>query len=293
MKANRLLNQVAFILPALLVYTLFQFYPIISGFYYGMTDWNGLSPTFHFVGMENFRQIFADPLISKAAVNTLKFTVLVVLLQNGLALLLALLVDRKLRGVAFFRAVYFIPVLISTAVVGFIWSSIFNPIDGAWKAIFQFLGFEGLARLDVLGSPKWSLYAVVFVTIWQYLGYSMVIYLAGLQTIARELYEAADIDGAGRWQQFRHVTFPLLAPSLTINLILSTIGCLKQFEQVFVLTGGGPGDSSQVVGTAIYTVAFNSDRYGYGVALSTLMFVVIAVISIVQLRFLKRRELEQ
>lgn len=279
-----------FLFPATVIYTMFQFYPMVSGLFYAFTDWDGFSPRKNWVGWGNFKEIAEDSLIITAVKNTVIFTFFVVLLQNGLALLLSVLLDQKMKGIAIFRAVFFLPVLLSTAVVGFIWSTIFNPIIGSWGSIIQLIGMERWARADLLGNPDTALYTIIFVMVWQYLGYSMVIYLAGLQTIPKDLYEAADIDGAGRWEKFKQVTFPLIAPALTINIILATIGCLKAFDHIFVLTGGGPGDASQVIGTAIYTVAFNNNRYGYGIALSLLLFIAIAIISLVQLKFLKRRE---
>ncbi len=292
MKKRRLINITIFLLPALAVYTVFRFYPIVSGFYYGLTDWNGFSPNKNFIGLKNFLEIGKDTLIFTAIKNTIIFTIFVGVLQNGLSLLLAIMLDQKLKGIAFFRTVFFLPVLLSTAVVGFVWTAILNPVIGSWNVIFDFLGLHSLAKLDLLGNPKTALATIIFVVIWQYLGYSMVIYLSGLQNIPAELYEAVKIDGANGFQRFRHVTFPLLAPSLTINVILSTIGCFKQFDQVFVLTGGGPGDASQVIGTAIYKIAFSNNRFGYGVALSMLLFIAIAIISIVQMWVLKRREVE-
>jgi raffinose/stachyose/melibiose transport system permease protein len=291
-KRSKWVSLFIFLFPAVIVYTLFQFYPMLSGLYYGFTDWNGFSQTKNFVGMANFTEIISDPLIIKAVKNTIIFTVLVVIFQNGLALFFSILLDQKLGGISLFRAVFFLPVLLSTAVVGFIWSTIFNPIIGSWKPIFQGLGLDTIAGWDMLGNPAIALYSIIFVMIWQYMGYSMVIYLAGLQSIPKDMYEAANIDGANRWQQFKNVTFPLIAPALTINIILSSIGCLKVFDHVFVLTGGGPGDASQVVGTAIYTLAFSNNRFGYGIALSLLLFVCIAIISLIQLKFLRRREVE-
>lgn len=290
MRNRKTISLLLFILPGLTIYTLFQIYPIVSGFYYGLTDWDGFSPNVNFVGLENFKDLSNDPLIFKSIKNTIILTILVVIIQNILALFVAILLDKKLKGVAFFRVVYFIPVLLSTAVVGFIWSTIYNPIIGSWSVFFNFLGLESIAKLDMLGNSNTALYAIIFVVIWQYLGYSMIIYLAGLQTIPKDLYEAADIDGANRWMKFKHVTFALISPALTINMVLSTIGCLKMFDHVFVLTGGGPGNASQVVGTAIFTVAFNNNRFGYGVSLSILLFIVVAIISIAQLYLLKKRE---
>ncbi|ANE46554.1 hypothetical protein SY83_09995 [Paenibacillus swuensis] len=292
MQRTKKLNLLIFLLPAVLIYTVFQFYPAMSGFYYAFTDWDGFSPDVTFVGADNFKAILDDSLFYTAVKNTLIFTVLVMVLQNALALLFAILLDQKIRGVAFFRTVYFIPALISTAVVGFIWSTILNPVIGSWKIFFNAFGLTQIANMDLLGSPNTALYAIIFVMVWNYMGYSMIIYLAGLQNISKDLYEAAGIDGANRWHKFRNITFPLIAPALTINLMLSMIGCLKQFDHVFVLTGGGPGNATQVIGTAIYTVAFSNNKYGYGIALSMVLFVSIAILSLFQTFVLKKREVD-
>ena len=291
-RGKKWLTLAAFLLPALAIYTAFQMLQIISSFYYALTDWDGFSPVMNFVGLQNFQELFSDALVKKAAKNSAIFTALAVTLLNGLALLLALLTDRKLRGTALFRAVFFIPSLVSTAVVGFIWTSIFNPLDGSWTALMSWIGFDFAANMNLLGNPKTALYAIVFVYVWQNIGYSFVIYLAGLQSIPRDLYEAAQIDGAGRLQRFRNVTFPLLAPALTVSIILSTVICLKQFDHVFVLTGGGPANASQIMGTVIYTLAFSNSRFGYGIAVSLVLFAAVAAITMLQLYYLKKREVD-
>ena len=281
-----------FLLPATLIYSLFAMYPSASGLYFSLTNWDGISPSYKIIGLQNFIDIFQDKLFYSAVKHSFIFALVVVVLKNVLALFFAILLDRKLKLTGFFRSTFFVPAVLSSIVVAYTWVTIFNPVFGSWQVIFEAIGLPGIAKLDLLGTAGTSLYTVAFVSVWQNMGYAMVIYLAGLQTIPAELYEAADMDGAGRWKQFVHVTFPLVFPAITINLILSSINALKEFDLVYILTGGGPFDSSQVIGTAIYKVAFEMNRFGYGIAMSLILFFIIATISLGQLWYLKRREVD-
>ncbi|XID93968.1 carbohydrate ABC transporter permease [Paenibacillaceae bacterium WGS1546] len=292
MKRRRALSLLVFILPSAIIYTLFAMYPSLSGLYYSLTNWDGISPGYKLIGLDNFREIFQDPLFYKSVKNSFVFAFLVVVVKNVLALWFAIMLDKKLKMTGFFRSVFFMPAILSSIIVAYTWVTIFNPVFGSWQTLFQAIGLDGIAKLDLLGTRSTALYTVVFVSIWQNMGYAMVIYLAGLQTIPGDLYESAGMDGAGRWKQFVHVTFPLIAPALTINMILSTVNALKEFDLVYILTGGGPFDSSQVIGTAIYKIAFEMNRFGYGIAMSLILFLIIAILSLGQLRYLKKREVE-
>lgn len=285
-------SLLVFLLPAAAIYSLFAIYPSISGLYYSLTNWDGISPSYRIVGLDNFRNIFQDKLFYRALENSFVFALIVVVFKNGLALFFAILLDKKMKLTGFFRSTFFVPAVLSAIVVAYTWVTIFNPVFGSWQIVFEALGMPGIAKLDLLGSAGTALYTVAFVSVWQNMGYAMVIYLAGLQTIPAELYESAEIDGAGRWKKFQHVTFPLVFPAITINLILSSINALKEFDLVYILTGGGPFDSSQVIGTAIYKIAFETNRFGYGIAMSLVLFLIIATISLGQLWYLKRREVD-
>lgn len=292
MKRRRAISLLVFILPSAVIYTLFVMYPSVSGLYYSLTNWDGISPSYKLIGLANFKEIFQDPLFYKSVKNSFTFAILVVVIKNAIALFFAILLDKKLKLTGFFRSVFFMPAILSSIIIAYTWVTIFNPVFGSWQTLFHAVGLDGIAKLDLLGTKSTALYTVVFVSIWQNMGYAMVIYLAGLQTIPGDLYESAGIDGAGRWKQFVHVTFPLIAPALTINLILSTVNALKEFDLVYILTGGGPFDSSQVIGTAIYKIAFENNRFGYGIAMSLILFFIIAIISLGQLRYLKKREVD-
>jgi raffinose/stachyose/melibiose transport system permease protein len=292
MRLRKALNLLVFLLPATLIYTLFVMYPSVSGLYFSLTNWDGISPSYKIIWFENFKEIFQDPLFYKAMKNSFTFAFILVVVKNVLALSFAIILDKKLRFTGFFRSVFFLPAILSSIIIAYTWVTILNPVFGSWQTIFQAIGLDYIANFDLLGSKSSALYTVIAVSVWQNMGYAMVIYLAGLQTIPNDLYESAEIDGAGRWKQFMHVTFPLVAPAITINFILSSINALKEFDLVYILTGGGPFDSSQVIGTAIYKVAFEMNRFGYGIAMSLILFFIIATVSLGQLWYLKKREVD-
>lgn len=291
-KSRAFLNTLIFLLPALVIYTVFRIFPAFASFFYGFTDWNGMSKSFNFVGLQNFAEMFRDDLILASIKNTIVYSLVVTVLQNVLGVLLAVLVDnQRIRGSKFFRTVFFLPSVLNTSAICFIWAIILSPVIGVWNPILELLGLTGIFPADLLGTSSSALLSVAAVNIWQFMGYSMMIYLAGLQAVPQNLYEAAEIDGCSGVKKFFHVTLPMIAPSITINVILTTIGSLKQFEHIYVLTNGGPGNASQVIGTAIYKVAFNdTQRYGYGIAISTILMLAIVVVSMVQMFVLRKGE---
>lgn len=291
-KIRNLINALIFLLPALIIYTVFRMYPAVTSLYYGFTDWNGLNKDFNFVGFSNFLEIFKDDMIKQSIANTVIYSLVVTVLQNILGLIFAVLVDNKrMKGKNFFRTVLFLPSVLNTSAICFIWAIILSPVIGVWGTMITKLGLSTFIPIDLLGGSNTALLTIAFVNIWQFMGYSMVIYLAGLQTVPDDLYEAAEIDGCNRRQRFWNITMPMIAPSITINIILTTVGTLKEFEHVYVLTNGGPGNASQVIGTAIYKVAFgDTQRFGYGIAISTLLMLAICGITVVQQIILKKRE---
>lgn len=291
-RRRALLSVLLFLLPAVAVYTVFRMGPALASLFYGFTDWNGLDKDFKLVGFSNYIEALGDPLVRTAIGNTVLYSVIVVILQNGLGLFFAVLLDKTwLKGKNFFRVTLFLPAVLNTAAICFIWSTILSPTIGVWKPVTQALGLAGLAPGDPLGSAKTALVSVALVNVWQYIGYSMVIYLAGLQSVSKEYYEAAAIDGCSGPKLFWKITLPLIAPSITINVILTTVGTLKEFEHIYTMTAGGPGNASHVMGTAIYQVAFgNTQRFGYGIAISTLLMLAIVVVTIIQRKVMSRGE---
>lgn len=283
--------QLLFMLPAFIVYSLFVMVPMLGSFYFSFTDWNGLNPKYNFVGINNYQALIHDSEVWIALKNTIVFAVLVTVIQNVLSLLLAVLVDGSSWVKRFLRVVYLIPALLSALAIGYVWSYLYNPVQGVINMALQNIGLENWGQ-DWLGDPKWSMYSVVFTNIWQWMGLSMIIYLAGLQAIPGDLYEAADIDGASNWSRFVKITFPLIAPAFTVNILISIIGSFKVFDIIYVMTKGGPGTATESLAILLYKKAFNFNEMGYGTAIAIVMFLIILIISIFQLRILRRRELE-
>jgi raffinose/stachyose/melibiose transport system permease protein len=278
-----------FALPALCVYLLIVIYPSLSGAVYAFTDWSGLGHA-AWVGFDNFKQLFTDPQSFGALKNTLKLTVFIVVVQNFIGLLLALGVHTLIKSRYVLRTVFFAPAVLSPIVLAFLWKYLFNPApDAGLNALFGFFGLDFLQQ-NWLGDPSVALWAIGLTVVWQFAGYSMVIFLAALQGIPQELQEAAALDGANRFQRFWHVVLPLIAPAMTINLTLSTIGGLKLFDQVFAITNGGPGYATETLSTLIYKQAFVFGRYGYSTAVALVLALLVTAISMFQLRYLRSRE---
>jgi raffinose/stachyose/melibiose transport system permease protein len=280
-----------FAAPALAIYALVVLYPSIAGAVYAFTDWKGLAGApIHVVGLDNFKEIFQDDQSFSSLKNTVYLAVFITIVQNFVGLLLALGVHSKIKSSHALRAILFAPAVVSPVVIAFLWKYLFNPApDAGINALLGFVGLDFLQQ-DWLGNEKVALWAIGLTVVWQYAGYSMVIFLAGLQNIPRELLEAAEVDGAGHWRRLRSITLPLLAPAFTINLMLSTIGGLKLFDQVFAITNGGPGYATETLSTMIYKQAFVFGRYGYSTALALVLAIIVAAISLVQLHYLRGRE---
>lgn len=277
-----------FVLPALALYTFIVLVPSVRGGYYAFTDWDGLNPVKHWVGLDNFKQIFHDPQARGAIKHTILIAVAITIIQNAIGLLLALGVHAQIKSRYFLRVILFAPAVMTPVVVAFLWQYMYTP-DGAINRALAAVGLESLQR-GWLGDPSLALWCIVAVIVWQFAGYSMVIFLAGLQSIPAEITEAATVDGAGAFRRFWYVTRPLLAPAITVNLMLSIIGGLKLFDQVWVLTNGGPGYATETLSTLIYRQAFQFGEFAYGTALALLLAVFVAVVSAGQYRLLRRQE---
>lgn len=277
-----------FVLPALLLFVFVVLVPSARGVYYAFTDWDGLDPQFSFVGLGNFADMFSDADAMQAIWHTLLIAVSITVLQNGLGLLLALGVNTAIKSRNVLRVFLFAPAVITPIVTAYLWRNLLGP-DGGVNSLLGAVGLDG-PRQDWLGDPQLALWAVVGVIVWQYAGYSMVIFLAGLQSVPKEIHEAAEIDGAGPVRRFWSVTRPLLAPAFTINLMLSIIGGIKLFDQVYALTGGGPGHATDTISTLIYKDAFTLGEFGYSIALAVVLTIIVAVASTGQYLVLSRNE---
>jgi raffinose/stachyose/melibiose transport system permease protein len=277
-----------FVLPALSLFGFVVLVPSVRGVYYAFTDWNGLDPAFDIVGLGNFAELWRDPDAVQAVGHTLLIAASITVIQNGAGLLLALGVNTIIKSRNLLRVFLFAPAVITPIVVAYLWRNLLSP-DGAANSLLGAAGLQSW-RQDWLGDPQLALWSVVAVIVWQFAGYSMVIFLAGLQSIPKEIHEAATLDGTGALRRFWSVTRPLLAPAFTINLMLSIIGGLKLFDQVYALTGGGPGHATDTISTLIYKDAFTLGEFGYSIALAVVLTMIVAVVSAGQYAVLSRNE---
>ncbi|MFI9769505.1 carbohydrate ABC transporter permease [Streptomyces sp. NPDC052415] len=283
------LTAVGMATPAIVLLIVFLVVPVVLAFALAFTDARLISPTpARFVGLRNFRLLFEDPVFYKSLRNTAYFAAVVVPLQAGLALALALLVNAKVRGVNFFRTVYFLPVVTSMVVVSLLWTFLYRE-DGLVNHVISTLTFGHLDGPDWLGDPDTAMPAIILMSVWQGVGFHMIIWLAGLQTIPAELYEAADLDGATRWHRFRHVTWPGLRATRTFVLVTITIAAFSLFTQIRVMTQGGPLDSTTTVVYQAVHSGYDQQQTAYAAAISLVFFVLVLSVSLVQ-RFLTREK---
>lgn len=285
------MTTVAFIAPAFILFTLFIMIPTVGSFYYSFTSWDGISPDVHFVGLANYKEILTGARFHNALKNTFLLTIFISVMENGLALLLALLVDNVKWWKNFFRGAFYIPVLISGIVSGFIWKIMYNYNFGVINSVLDRVGLGNLKQ-DWLGNPSLTLIMVGVVLVWKGAGYYMIIYLASLQSVSTDVLEAASIDGATAFQRFRFITLPLISGAFTINFTLSLINGLKVFDQISVMTDGGPGFTTETIVYLLYKVGFSEGRQGFGTAVGVVLLFIILVLNGIQQKFLKSREVQ-
>ena len=269
----------SFLLPNFAGFAVLTLVPVALLFYYAFTSWNVFGGA-EWTGLDNFRQLLHDRSFRTALTNTVYYTVFHIPLTLVAALGLALLLNRKLRGVAFFRTVAFFPYITSIVALAQVWNMLFSPSYGP---INQFLRTIGIAHPPGwTTSAHWSMPAVIIVGTWREAGYYMLLFLAGLQTIPTQLYEAAKVDGANAWQRFVAVTLPGLRPTTFFVIVMLTIGSFKVFDLILVMTAGGPGQSTLVVSQYIYQKGFVENQFGYASAISIVLFAICFVITVVQ-----------
>jgi ABC-type sugar transport system permease subunit len=274
-----------FTAPNFILLAVFTFWPVAYSFYLSFYRWNMIAPTKKFIQLENYARMLEDPIFWQVLRNTAILAVGTVFVKLAIALFLAVLLNQKLKGRNVYRAVIFSPTFTTSVAIAMVWGWILDPYYGLLKLPLRWLG---LSSPNWLYDPNWALPAVMIVVIWAGIGYDMVIFLAGLQAISADLYEAARVDGASRWSLFRHVTFPLLSPTTFFLLIISIVGAFKAFDIVAVMTGGGPLNSSNVYVFYLYQNAFRWFKTGYASALAVVLFVIILVITVIQMRLSRR-----
>ena len=275
----------AFVGPSLLGVLAFLLAPVVIVAVVSLFRWNLLTAP-RFVGLANYRRMAGDGSVWRSVLTTVYFVLLSIPAQTVLALLLALLLNTKLRGVKTLRALYVVPWMATPVVMGVVWKWIFDPQNGALNA---FLGLFGVSPLSWLSSSSLALPSVAAVSVWGGAGYTMLFFLAGLQGIPESMYEAARIDGAGPVQQFLHVTLPLLRPTMFFVLVTSIIGSFQAFDTIYAMTKGGPGEATTVLNFKIFSTAFQLFDDGYASALAMLLFVLLLILTVVQVLYFRKR----
>ncbi|RVX42511.1 carbohydrate ABC transporter membrane protein 1 (CUT1 family) [Nonomuraea polychroma] len=274
-----------FIAPSLLGVVAFLLLPMVIVLVLSLFDWELLSAP-EFAGLDNYRRLAADGETWHSLVVTAGYVLLCIPLQTVLALALAMLLNQRIKGVRFYRSLFVIPWMATPIVLALIWNWIFDPRDGAINSALALVGITGP---DWLSDPAWALPAVALVSVWQHTGYNMLFFLAGLQGIPQELYDAAATDGATSAQRFWRVTLPLLNPTMFFVTVTNLIGAFQVFDTVYAMTNGGPSRSTEVLNFRIFETAFKEFDFGYAATLSTLLFAVIFLVTVAQVRFFGKR----
>ena len=275
------------VLPGFIIFTIGLILPLILAIRYSFTTWDGMSPEKPFVGFQNYIDLWKDPDFRNAWWFTIRFTIWNTIIQNIGALLLAVILDAGIRAKKIYRAVFFIHCLISALVVGFVWMKMFSNV---LPALNDVLGTE--FNFLLFGQKETVLAGLLIANNWQWIGYWMLIYLAGLQSVPADLYEAAKVDGAGAIKRFFNITIPMLAPAITICVVGITTGSLKVYDLLVSSTRGGPGRASTSVIYQTYTTAINGRQYGYGSAMSVTLVVVLLLVALIQVKGLKKKEVQ-
>ncbi|MFH1524531.1 MAG: sugar ABC transporter permease [Chloroflexota bacterium] len=282
------LTIVLFLLPAFVLFLVFLVYPIFRSVYYSMFDWNGLGPAVDFVGLENFKKILTDKIFMKSVGNCLLIVVFSLAIQLPLSLGLAIMVGRDLPGRAFFRMIFFMPYVLSEVITAIIWLGLLNPDPSRGFINALLVLIPGVKAQPFLGNTSTVLGSIFVVLTWKYFGLHMLLYLAGLQNIPREVEEAALIDGANRWQLIRHITIPLLGGTIRTTIQLSVLGSLTQFNLIWIMTKGGPVNASESMATYMYRFGFVRFLLGYGSAVALVMLLICLAFSVAYVRLARR-----
>ncbi len=295
MKANKInymerrmsRQYLALVLPGFIIFTIGLIIPLFMAVRYSFTSWDGMSPEKVFVGFQNYVELMKDSDFRDAWWFTLKFTIGNTIIQNVVALLFAIALDSGIKAQKIYRTILFVPCLISALVVGFVWLKMFSNV---LPALNDFLGTN--INFLLFGEKKTVLSGLLIANNWQWIGYWMLIYLAGLQSVPSDLYEAAKVDGAGAVKRFFNVTIPMLAPAITICVVGITTGSLKVYDLLVSSTKGGPGRASTSMIYQTYTTAINGRQYGYGCAMSVTLVIVLLLVALIQVKGLKSKEVQ-
>lgn len=294
-KANKLMRKEQWItylimtVPGLLMYCIFLILPILMGIYYSMTDWTGIGTNFKFIGLDNYAKLLSnDKRFNNALLFNLRYTIYLVVGIVVIGFILAMLLNREMKGRSFFRALYFTPAVLSMITVALVFKQVYFYV---LPAIGQALGIEILSE-NIIADRKLAIYGILFVHVWQGVALPTLLFLAGLQTIPEDLYEAASIDGANTWHQFKSITVPYILPTLSVVLVLTIKQGLNVFDYINAMTSGGPGGATTSIALLIWQNAWERNRFSYAIAQAVVTGLIIAVISFIQIKFTNDRKVE-
>lgn len=288
MTRERITTYGLFCLPGFIAYCVFLIFPILMGIYYSFMDWNGISKGYNFIGFANYAKLLTDKKFGAALLFNFRYTIMLIVGVVVISVVLALLLNKEFKGRSFFRTLYFLPAVLSMITVSLVFKQVFFYV---LPAIGKGLGIEALST-NILASKQNAIYGVLFVHLWQGVALPTLLFLAGLQTIPTELYEAAAIDGANGWQQFKHITVAYLIPTLSVVLVLLVKQGLMVFDYVKSMTAGGPGTATQTIALLIYNNGFERNRYSYSIAQAIATGVIIALISAIQIQASNRKKVD-
>lgn len=272
-----------FIIPAFTLISIFMLIPLIRSFYLSAFKWNGIKEP-KFVGFNNYLNLFKDPKFSAALTNTLVFMFFTVLFTVLVGMLLAIVIERRMRGWKFYKFIYYVPVMLSITVVSTLFAKIYEPNYGVLNSVLSFLNLDFL-RNSWLGDPDMVLGSIIFASVWQYCGFTMILFLVAFEGISVDIQEAATLEGVTESQRIRYITLPCVKRIIYVVIMLQMIFSFKSFDSIWVMTKGGPGTASEILGTLLYKTAFNYQDFGYASALAVVMTLIIGAISLIYMRF--------
>jgi multiple sugar transport system permease protein len=267
-----------FLLPNLIIFSLFTIYPVFASFFYSLNEWTLHGPM-EFIGLANYANLLQDEIFRQVLVNTFYYTAGVIPIQTALALLIAVGLNQKIRFMIGYRALYFVPVVTSMIAVSVVWQWMYQPQYGVINSLLRMVGIEGP---NWLYSREWAMPSVIAMSIWKNVGYSIVLYLAALQGVPESFYESAMIDGANAWQRFWRITIPMISPTTFFIIVLSVIGSFQSFDQIYVLTEGGPARATSVIVHYLYQNGFQWFKMGYAAAIACVLFAFLLILTIFQ-----------
>lgn len=286
LKVRKTLVAYSFILPNLIGFFVLTFVPIVFSLILSLCEWNS-GGSIKFVGLDNFVQMFTkDKSFWISLKNTLYFTVVTVPVTLIISLFLAILMNKPLKGRVFFRSVLFFPYVASLVAIAVVWMALFNPLMGPVNNLLMAIGISNPPRWAA--SVEWAMPTIIGLTVWKGMGYYMIVYLAALQGVSRDLYEAASLDGANSWQQFLHITWPGVTPTTFYILMMLLVSTFKSYDTMYITTQGGPGEATKTLAYHIYNSAFVSSKFGYASAISMVLFVIVICVTLIQFKFEKR-----